>query len=574
MLESEADTSLNLKSFAFCFFNEFFTLYWIALGLDGNDDPSSRLFIQLISLVLTSIGTNIALQQVLPWVMLRWATRSSTCCFCCRCKRASMLTNLAYFVREPELAAGEEAEALAEIRNARLAHSSRGSAAGNLAHTRHSTLSAPGGVASPSHRHGRRVRFDDDEDDEDMVSLYELDRRSPSARALRAAPASPSVSGRSSGGRAPGGAVPSSSSHDALVVTAAPAAPHTVMMSGVLTWEEYYRRVGQRAREQRRRERVRGTVASFTASALDEMAVPVISASVESAAALAAADAAAIIDKHHPSRYGYGSGFVVDVPVSDGEEEEEEIEGDDGLAPLGGSVAAAAANNDIFKSAASLYSRGGCNMVTQLRAPASVHVQASKPLQERLVSSAMLEALRPPASKLFNEYLTIMILLGYVMGFSSIFPEGPLAVVIAVWLERQGDLWRFLTVTQRSMPIAASDIGAWQIVLSFLSYSSIISNGIIIFYTSDQGREIAHYDRDFLFVCYLLIVWTVKSFISRFVGDAAAWVVWREERTELRNQENERRFGHVSKEQAMMHVAQLREQVTALQAKVRELGGQ
>ena len=644
-LESQADTSLNLKSFAFCFFNEFFTLYWIALGLDNNTDASTRLFIQLITLVLTSIATNILLQQVLPWARLRWATRSSTCCFCCRCKRASVLSNLAYFVREPELAAAEEARAVAEIRAARLSSSvsvrlalsnsagdsglvtdpllprglalrSSSSSAGGAKpanSSRVQPLTAGGatrGTVSasvstpPSSRPSsarvapavvvgspRRVRFNLAAATAAADSALE---RAESADALvttQQQQQQRNVANKAA--RRTRADVASQDPADAAAASAASSDPTTVslfelidtapLVSGAMTWAEYARRVARRRRELRRRERLRGVAAAFSASAVDELALavpPAESAATASAAAAAAAAATAAgapSDAHAPWRYGYGPGFEVPPAVLASSDEEEEAEDDDDGATAGSPMAATVAaggGGDFFNSGVLAYSRNGCNGATQLRSPVGVCVSVSKSRQERLVASAMLEALRPPATKLFNEYLTIMILLGYVMGFSSIFPEGPVAVVIAVWLERQGDLWRFLTVTQRALPISASDIGAWQIVLSFLSYASIVSNGIIIFYTSDQGRAIIDYDRDFMFVCFLLIVWTLKSLASRLVPDAATWVRWREERAELRQQEDERRFGHVSKEQAMATVAQLRDQVAALQGKVRELGGQ
>lgn len=184
--------------------------------------------------------------------------------------------------------------------------------------------------------------------------------------------------------------------------------------------------------------------------------------------------------------------------------------------------------------------------------------------RERLISAAMTELLRPAATQLFSDYLTIMILLGYIMGFAAIFPEGPLLVLIAVWLERQGDLTRYLTVSRRVLAQPAGGIGAWSFALSFLSYASIVSNGVLLFYTTNQTEVFLSQEPKFLFVCYILLLGAVKSGLSRFINDAASWVASKEERAELKAIANERKYGHLSHEAAVKEVAVLREKLNKL----------
>lgn len=104
-LQSESMTALNLKSFAFCYFNEFFSLYWIALGQDDSGEPAAdRLFIQMVSLVGTSILTNLLLQQFIPWLRFRAATRTKTVCCCIKSNNSSFISNLKVLLSEENIA--------------------------------------------------------------------------------------------------------------------------------------------------------------------------------------------------------------------------------------------------------------------------------------------------------------------------------------------------------------------------------------------------------------------------------------------------------------------------------------
>ena len=217
---------------------------------------------------------------------------------------------------------------------------------------------------------------------------------------------------------------------------------------------------------------------------------------------------------------------------------------------------------DPFLTQVYRYTQNGLNQVTGRRS-ARIFPLSSVRDKERLIAASMTELLRPPATRLFSDYLTIMILLGYIMGFAAIFPEGPILVLIAIWLERQGDLTRYLTVSRRVLPEPAVSIGGWSIALSFLSYASVISNGILIFYTN-SSPPLKSEEPKFLFVCYVFALVLIKSGVSRVINDAADWVVWKETRADLKAMEEERKYGHLTRERLLSQVVELREQIVNL----------
>jgi hypothetical protein len=142
---------------------------------------------------------------------------------------------------------------------------------------------------------------------------------------------------------------------------------------------------------------------------------------------------------------------------------------------------------------------------------------------------AQLEIQRPSAPSLLDNYLEIVTQIGYVTCFSAVFPAAPLLVILSLGLIGHGLLYKYLHVAQRPIQERAADIGAsvknphtcarlamllciamlcivprqmyaqlllgvrpslvfcvhsWTAVLTFLSFISIFSNSILIFYSS------------------------------------------------------------------------------------------
>jgi hypothetical protein len=65
------------------------------------------------------------------------------------------------------------------------------------------------------------------------------------------------------------------------------------------------------------------------------------------------------------------------------------------------------------------------------------------------------------------------------------FPLGPLFAFLNNVIEIRIDAFKFLTQLRRPLPKKAKDTGIWLSILSAISKLGVISNGLIIAFTSD-----------------------------------------------------------------------------------------
>jgi hypothetical protein len=86
---------------------------------------------------------------------------------------------------------------------------------------------------------------------------------------------------------------------------------------------------------------------------------------------------------------------------------------------------------------------------------------------------------------LFDEYLEMVIQYGFITLFVVAFPLGPLFAFLNNVIEIRIDAFKFLTQLRRPLPRKAKDIGIWLSILSAISKLGVISNGLIIAFTSD-----------------------------------------------------------------------------------------
>lgn len=84
--------------------------------------------------------------------------------------------------------------------------------------------------------------------------------------------------------------------------------------------------------------------------------------------------------------------------------------------------------------------------------------------------------------EMLNEYLELAMNYGYIIFFAVAFPLGPLIYWLYNILEMRADSYKFLNLSKRPSPQAASDIGVWSDVMNFLSMTAVITNvGIVVF---------------------------------------------------------------------------------------------
>ncbi|CAF0848775.1 unnamed protein product [Brachionus calyciflorus] len=86
---------------------------------------------------------------------------------------------------------------------------------------------------------------------------------------------------------------------------------------------------------------------------------------------------------------------------------------------------------------------------------------------------------------LFDEYLEMVIQYGFITLFVVAFPLAPLFAFLNNVLEIRIDAFKVLTQLKRPLPKKAQDIGIWLTILNTISKLGVITNGLIIAFTSE-----------------------------------------------------------------------------------------
>ncbi|KFW94251.1 Anoctamin-6, partial [Phalacrocorax carbo] len=94
---------------------------------------------------------------------------------------------------------------------------------------------------------------------------------------------------------------------------------------------------------------------------------------------------------------------------------------------------------------------------------------------------------------LFYEYLEMVIQFGFVTLFVASFPLAPLLALINNMLEIRLDAWKLTTQFRRMVPQKAQDIGAWQPIMQGIAILAVITNAMIIAFTSDMIPRLVYY---------------------------------------------------------------------------------
>lgn len=85
---------------------------------------------------------------------------------------------------------------------------------------------------------------------------------------------------------------------------------------------------------------------------------------------------------------------------------------------------------------------------------------------------------------LFNEYLEMMVQFGFVTLFVAAFPLAPFFALINNIIELRSDADKFVSQYRRRMAARAQDIGIWYDILYGLTRLAVLTNGLIIAFTS------------------------------------------------------------------------------------------
>ncbi|KAG8439741.1 hypothetical protein GDO86_005785 [Hymenochirus boettgeri] len=94
---------------------------------------------------------------------------------------------------------------------------------------------------------------------------------------------------------------------------------------------------------------------------------------------------------------------------------------------------------------------------------------------------------------LFYEYLEMVIQFGFVTLFVASFPLAPLLALVNNLLEIRVDAWKITTQWRRMVPEKAQDIGAWQPIMQGVAILAVVTNAMIIAFTSDMIPRLVYY---------------------------------------------------------------------------------
>ncbi|XP_058883494.1 anoctamin-6-like isoform X2 [Acipenser ruthenus] len=94
---------------------------------------------------------------------------------------------------------------------------------------------------------------------------------------------------------------------------------------------------------------------------------------------------------------------------------------------------------------------------------------------------------------LFYEYLEMVIQFGFVTLFVASFPLAPLLALVNNLFEIRVDAWKITTQFRRVVPEKAQDIGAWQPILQGVAILAVVTNAMIIAFTSDMIPRLVYY---------------------------------------------------------------------------------
>ncbi|CAF1416043.1 unnamed protein product [Adineta steineri] len=93
---------------------------------------------------------------------------------------------------------------------------------------------------------------------------------------------------------------------------------------------------------------------------------------------------------------------------------------------------------------------------------------------------------------LIDEYLELVIQFGFVTLFAVAFPLAPLFALANNIVELRLDAWKLLTRYKRPIPFKAADIGIWSDIFSAVSYLAVLTNAIVIAWTSEFIPKMAY----------------------------------------------------------------------------------
>lgn len=86
----------------------------------------------------------------------------------------------------------------------------------------------------------------------------------------------------------------------------------------------------------------------------------------------------------------------------------------------------------------------------------------------------------------FDDYMEIVIQLGYVTLFASAYPLASLVSIVANWVEIRADCFKLAVLCQRPVVYRSSGLGMWKNLMASVIWMSALTNCLLFGFTSDQ----------------------------------------------------------------------------------------
>jgi len=127
----------------------------------------------------------------------------------------------------------------------------------------------------------------------------------------------------------------------------------------------------------------------------------------------------------------------------------------------------------------------------------------------------------------FSEYNEMIIQFGYITLFVAAFPLAPLLALANNLLEVRTDSLKLCKIYRRPAPLRAEDIGTWYGILEIMSVICVMTNCLIISFTSNQFESVYDLDLRWRFWIMILcehVVLLIKVLLAALIPDVPGYI--------------------------------------------------
>lgn len=100
--------------------------------------------------------------------------------------------------------------------------------------------------------------------------------------------------------------------------------------------------------------------------------------------------------------------------------------------------------------------------------------------------SSILEDADKDDYELFDDYIEMIIQMGYITMFASAYPLAPIVAFLANLVEMRLDVFKLTFISKRPRSVPSSNIGTWNMLIKVIVWMSAITNCMIFTFSSMQ----------------------------------------------------------------------------------------